>query len=110
MAARRLGIVAQGCDLRRARHDLLDLTRNTAHGVINMTVLVRNIGLLPLALYNGVPGNEIEGSMAMVILDSLITSTVLNRLVPSILALRFWRFDKNAGDLIAMGIRSIGKL
>ena len=65
---------------------------------ILMTALVTGLGLLPLAMYSGAPGNEIEGPMALVILGGLITSTILNLLVLPTLALRFGRFDKNADD------------
>ena len=61
---------------------------------ILMTALVTALGLLPLALYSGAPGNEIEGPMAVVILGGLITSTILNLLVLPMLALRFGRFEK----------------
>ena len=61
---------------------------------ILMTALVTGLGLLPLALYSGAPGNEIEGPMAVVILGGLITSTILNLLVLPTLALRFGRFEK----------------
>ncbi len=61
---------------------------------ILMTALVTALGLLPLALYSGAPGNEIEGPMAIVILGGLVTSTVLNLLVLPTLALRFGRFAK----------------
>ena len=61
---------------------------------ILMTALVTGLGLLPLALFSGAPGNEIEGPMAAVILGGLITSTVLNLLVLPTLALRFGRFEK----------------
>lgn len=57
-------------------------------------LLVTALGLLPLALYSGEPGNEIEGPMAMVILGGLFTSTVLNLMVLPALALRFGRFEK----------------
>jgi CzcA family heavy metal efflux pump len=70
---------------------------------IIMTALVTGLGLLPLALYNGAPGNEIEGPMALVILGGLITSTILNLLVLPTLALRFGRFDKYADDPLIMG-------
>ena len=59
---------------------------------ILMTALVTGIGLLPLALLSGEPGNEIEGPMAVVILGGLITSTTLNLLILPALALRFGRF------------------
>jgi CzcA family heavy metal efflux pump len=61
---------------------------------ILMTALVTGLGLLPLALYSGAPGNEIEGPMALVILGGLITSTALNLLVLPTLALRFGDFEK----------------
>jgi CzcA family heavy metal efflux pump len=60
---------------------------------ILMTALVTGLGLLPLALQSGEPGNEIEGPMAVVILGGLCTSTLLNLLVLPALALRFGRFD-----------------
>ncbi|MBW4054315.1 MAG: efflux RND transporter permease subunit [Proteobacteria bacterium] len=65
---------------------------------ILMTALVTALGLLPLALYSGAPGNEIEGPMAVVILGGLITSTLLNLLVLPTLALRFGRFSKKTDE------------
>ena len=59
-----------------------------------MTALVTGLGLLPLALQSGEPGNEIEGPMAVVILDGLFTSTLLNLLVLAAPALRFGRFAR----------------
>ncbi|BBJ22462.1 efflux RND transporter permease subunit [Candidatus Nitrotoga sp. AM1P] len=66
---------------------------------ILMTALVTALGLLPLALYSGEPGNEIEGPMAIVILGGLITSTVLNLLVLPTLALRFGCFEKKTDQM-----------
>ncbi len=63
---------------------------------ILMTALVTALGLLPLALTSGAPGNEIEGPMAAVILGGLITSTLLNLLVLPALALRYGRFGTHA--------------
>ncbi|BBP05801.1 cation efflux system protein [Sulfuriferula plumbiphila] len=63
---------------------------------ILMTALVTALGLLPLALTSGAPGNEIEGPMAAVILGGLITSTLLNLLVLPTLALRYGRFGRPA--------------
>ena len=60
---------------------------------ILMTATVTALGLLPLALRSGEPGNEIEGPMAIVILGGLVTSTLLNLLVLPALALRFGRFQ-----------------
>ena len=59
---------------------------------IFMTALVTALGLLPLAVQSGEPGNEIEGPMATVILGGLITSTLLNLVVLPPIALRFGRF------------------
>lgn len=63
-----------------------------------MTALVTGLGLLPLALQSGEPGNEVEGPMAIVILGGLFTSTVLNLLVLPTLALRFGKFDRGASE------------
>ncbi len=59
---------------------------------ILMTALVTGLGLLPLAIGAGTPGREVEGSMAIVILGGLVTSTILNLLVLPTLALRYGRF------------------
>jgi Cu/Ag efflux pump CusA len=59
-----------------------------------MTALVTALGLLPLAVGTGEPGQEIEGPMAIVILGGLITSTLLNLLVLPTLALRYGKFEK----------------
>jgi Cu/Ag efflux pump CusA len=63
---------------------------------ILMTALVTGLGLLPLALTSGAPGNEIEGPMALVILGGLVTSTLLNLLVLPALALRYGDFGRRA--------------
>ncbi len=63
---------------------------------ILMTALVTGLGLLPLALTSGAPGNEIEGPMAAVILGGLMTSTLLNLLILPTLALRYARFGRMA--------------
>jgi CzcA family heavy metal efflux pump len=65
---------------------------------ILMTALVTGLGLLPLAVGSGDPGREVEGPMAIVILGGLVTSTLLNLLVLPTLALRFGRFDRQAGE------------
>ncbi len=64
---------------------------------ILMTALVTGLGLLPLAIRSGSPGQEIEGPMAIVILGGLVTSTLLNLLVLPALSLRYGRFSK-AGE------------
>lgn len=56
---------------------------------ILMTALASGLGLLPLALSSGEPGNEIQAPMAIVILFGLITSTVMNMFVVPALMLRF---------------------
>ncbi|MES2405845.1 MAG: efflux RND transporter permease subunit [Pseudomonadota bacterium] len=67
---------------------------------ILMTALVTALGLLPLALTSGAPGNEIEGPMATVILGGLITSTLLNLLILPTLALRYGRFEHRDPETI----------
>ena len=64
---------------------------------ILMTATVTGLGLLPLALGTGNPGQEIEGPMAIVILGGLATSTALNLLVLPTLSLRYGRFEKRTG-------------
>lgn len=58
---------------------------------ILLTALVTALGLAPLALTAGAPGNEVEGPMAAVILGGLLTSTLLNLAVLPALAGRFLR-------------------
>ena len=58
-----------------------------------MTALVTGLGLLPIALGADDAGREIEDPMAVVILDGLATSTLLNLLVLPTLALRFAGFQ-----------------
>jgi Cu/Ag efflux pump CusA len=63
---------------------------------ISMTALVTALGLLPLAIWSGEAGSEIQGPMAIVILGGLVTSTALNLLVLPTLALVFGRFEKQS--------------
>jgi Cu/Ag efflux pump CusA len=65
---------------------------------ILMTASVTALGLLPLALRSGEPGNEVEGPMAIVILGGLVTSTLMNLLVLPAFALRLARFRPAAPD------------
>jgi len=58
---------------------------------ILMTALVTGLGLLPLALWGGRAGQEIEHPMAIVILGGLASSTVLNLLVLPSLYLKGWK-------------------
>lgn len=60
---------------------------------ILMTASVTALGLLPLAIGAHLPGQEIEGPMAIVILGGLFSSTALTLLVLPTLALRFARFQ-----------------
>ena len=73
--------------LRGARERLLPIL---------MTATVAGLGLLPMALGGGAPGQEIEGPMAAVILGGLVSSTAMNLLVLPALALRFGRFTRAA--------------
>jgi Cu/Ag efflux pump CusA len=66
---------------------------------ILMTALVTALGLLPLAIYSGEAGREIEGPMAIVILGGLATSTILNLLVLPTLALQFGKFHRPPGAI-----------
>ncbi len=59
---------------------------------ILMTASVTALGLLTLAIGAHLPGQEIEGPMAIVILGGLFSSTALTLLLLPILALRFARF------------------
>jgi len=56
-----------------------------------LTALVAALALLPLAIGTGLPGQEIEGPMAIVILGGLISSTPLTLLVLPGMAERFLR-------------------
>jgi CzcA family heavy metal efflux pump len=56
---------------------------------ILMTAAVTALGLMPLALGMGQPGQEIEGPMAVTVLGGLVTSTLLNLVVLPALAERF---------------------
>lgn len=58
-------------------------------GPILMTAVITGLGLLPLAIGGGDPGREIEGPLAVVILEGVVTSTVLSLFVLPALALRF---------------------
>ncbi len=74
---------------------------------ILMTALVTALGLLPLAIGAGLPGQEIEGPMAIVILGGLFSSTALTLLVLPTLALRFARFDaEQRGGAVAQSATS----
>jgi CzcA family heavy metal efflux pump len=58
---------------------------------ILMTAAVTALGLAPLALSAGAPGQEIEGPMAITVLGGLVSSTLLNLLVLPALSQRFAR-------------------
>jgi CzcA family heavy metal efflux pump len=61
---------------------------------ILMTATVTFLALLPLALGSRMPGREIEGPMAIVILGGLTSSTILNLLLLPLLLQRFGRFPE----------------
>jgi CzcA family heavy metal efflux pump len=80
-------------------------SRETAHlGAMHrltpilMTASVTALGLLPLAIRADLPGQEIEGPMAIVILGGLFSSTVLTLLVLPALSLRYGRFKRRADE------------
>ncbi len=75
---------------------------------ILMTSLVTGLGLLPLAVGGGAPGQEIEGPMAIVILGGLLTSMILNLLVLPTLALRYGRFVPAVDELKAERLGTAG--
>ncbi|MGA8380041.1 MAG: efflux RND transporter permease subunit [Stellaceae bacterium] len=64
---------------------------------ILLTAAVTALGLLPLALGAGLPGQEIEGPMAIVILGGLLSSTPLSLLVLPGLAARLLRSEHLIG-------------
>jgi Cu/Ag efflux pump CusA len=63
-----------------------------------LTAAVTALGLLPLAIGTGLPGQEIEGPMAIVILGGLISSTPLTLVALPGLAVRFLRSEDFAGS------------
>jgi Cu/Ag efflux pump CusA len=62
-----------------------------------LTAGVAALGLLPLAVGAGLPGQEIEGPMAIVILGGLLSSTPLTLLALPGLAARFLKPEHLAG-------------
>jgi CzcA family heavy metal efflux pump len=60
---------------------------------ILMTALVTGVGLIPLALGVGQPGQEIQQPMAVVILGGILTSTFLNMVVIPPLYFRYGRLE-----------------
>jgi len=56
---------------------------------ILMTAAVTALGLAPLAVGMNLPGQEIEGPMAVTVLGGLVSSTILNLLVLPALARRY---------------------
>jgi Cu/Ag efflux pump CusA len=64
-----------------------------------LTAAVTALGLLPLAIGTGLPGQEIEGPMAIVILGGLVSSTPLTLLALPGLSYRFLRAQDLSGPL-----------
>ncbi|NQT38333.1 MAG: efflux RND transporter permease subunit, partial [Planctomycetes bacterium] len=58
-------------------------------GPVLMTALTTGLGLVPLALSGGQPGNEIQTPLAIVVLFGLFSSTCLNMIVVPALFLRW---------------------
>jgi Cu/Ag efflux pump CusA len=73
-----------------------------------MTALAAGLALIPLALSGDKPGNEMQTSMAMVILCGLLTSMVLNMLVVPALYLRFGRPVQRSHEPTAQRERRMG--
>jgi Cu/Ag efflux pump CusA len=67
---------------------------------ILMTALAAGLGLIPLALGGGKPGNEIQTPMAIVILFGLLTSMLLNMVLVPALYQRFGRPVAPAGEVV----------
>ena len=65
---------------------------------ILITACVTALGLLPLAIATGSPGDAIEGPMAIVILGGLVTATLMTLFVLPLLAMRFGRFVHRKDD------------
>jgi Cu/Ag efflux pump CusA len=65
---------------------------------ILMTALATGLALVPLAMGGDKPGQEIEHPMAVVILGSLVTSTVLNLFLMPALYLAFGRVGGTEND------------
>lgn len=65
---------------------------------ILITVCVTALGLLPLAIATGSPGDAIEGPMAIVILGGLVTAALITLFVLPTLAPQFIRFDAKRED------------
>ncbi len=63
-----------------------------------ITAIVTALGLLPLAIASGSPGDAIEGPMAIVILGGLLTATLLSLFVLPVLAPRLARFRPRRDD------------
>jgi Cu/Ag efflux pump CusA len=64
---------------------------------ILMTAVVTALGLAPLAFGMRLPGQEIEGPMAVTVLGGLLSSTVLNLFVLPALAQRYVELPPAAG-------------
>jgi Cu/Ag efflux pump CusA len=63
---------------------------------IIMTALTTALALIPIAIKNTEPGNEIQSPMAVVILGGLVTSTILNVfVVPIIYYLTYKKKEAN---------------
>jgi CzcA family heavy metal efflux pump len=72
---------------------------------ILMTAAVTALGLAPLAFGMNLPGQEIEGPMAVTVLGGLLSSTLLNLFVLPALAQRYVRLP--AQDKVPGAFRSI---
>lgn len=75
------------------QHEGLSVWESVMHGSLDrlnpilMTALSSGLALIPLALGDNLPGNEIQSPMAKVILGGLLTSTFLNGFIIPIIYL-----------------------
>jgi Cu/Ag efflux pump CusA len=85
--------------LRRVEgYNLLDAVRQGSRDRLSpilMTALTAGLALVPLAIGDDLPGNEIQSPMAKVILGGLLTSTLLNLFVVPIVYWLVHRNEKN---------------
>jgi Cu/Ag efflux pump CusA len=87
MIAHYLHLMAEGKEFKQAiRQGSLERL-----SPVLMTALAAGLGLIPLAIAGGEPGNEIQSPMAIVILGGLLSSTALNMIVVPALFLKFGR-------------------
>ena len=85
----------------RLRESGLDVRQTVVQGTLDrispimMTALTSALALIPIALRNGEPGNEIQAPLAIVILGGLVSATLLNLIVtPTVYYLIERKYEK----------------